>query len=188
VWSHFPGQVVPLPKSRQARVVNLTQQCQVLLSHGNLCYQYTLGVSRIEHSPDEKDLGGTDGWQAGYEPTMCPRSPESPPYPGLTRYLRSRLPSLCLSLLTSTISVQVPGYSRLPLHALKHDFLNWLPAKEQNCMLCWVLTLQQSSMQAKRSQSCRSYMGIRNSHRLTVAGSFQEAFLSKGSLPFWKLI
>lgn len=88
----------------------------------------------------------------------------------------------------SHCSVQVPGYSSLPLHALKYDFLNWLPAQEQHCLLCWVLTLQQSSMQAKHSQSCRFYMGIRNSHRLTAAGSFQVAFLAKGCLPFWELV
>ena len=28
-------------------------------------------------------LLGTGGWQAGYEPAMCPHSPESQLYPGL---------------------------------------------------------------------------------------------------------
>ena len=37
----------------------------------------------IECSPAEKDLGGTGGWEAGHEPAMCPRSPESQLYPGL---------------------------------------------------------------------------------------------------------
>ena len=33
--------------------------------------------------PCQKGSGGTDRWQAGYESTMHPCSPESQPYPGL---------------------------------------------------------------------------------------------------------
>ena len=44
-------------------------------------YQYKLRDVRMEHSPAEKNLGYW--WMAaGYEPALCPHSPESQPDPG----------------------------------------------------------------------------------------------------------
>jgi len=33
--------------------------------------------------PCQKGFGGNGGWKTGCEPTVCPRSTESQPYPGL---------------------------------------------------------------------------------------------------------
>jgi len=46
------------------------------LGYGNLHYQIKLGDERMEHSPAKRP-GDTGGWQAGHEPAVCTRSPES---------------------------------------------------------------------------------------------------------------
>ena len=50
------------------------------LGCGNPQYQYKL---KVEHSPGEKGLEGTGGWEAGHEPVVCTYIPESQLYPGL---------------------------------------------------------------------------------------------------------
>ena len=58
------------------------------LGQGNPHYQYKLGDERIEHSHTKKErCGGTGGWQAGYEPAVCPWSLESQLYSGLYQKL-----------------------------------------------------------------------------------------------------
>jgi len=56
-------------------------KCKVLhLGQDSPHYQYKLEAEKIEHSPVEKDLGGTSGGEAGNEPSMCPCNPESQLY------------------------------------------------------------------------------------------------------------